>query len=185
MVGLVRDAHDSVWRILAAADQLPECRIAGGIGNQVNSLVRGGVDNIVQAPVIEYPGFARSHVHAGPVTMKTHFLARRHGNMQSNSIEPMVIDVGMRRHGRPRGKPQQSRTTPRYAEACQHLPHIRRVRQVSSLAHDSIDEIVLAAAHADEAHRTISGYAVWMSRPCSSRYGGDFFAQARDVKTPR
>ena len=45
---------------LSLVDETPECRSACRVGDQVDALVGGGIQDLVLAPIIEDPGFARS-----------------------------------------------------------------------------------------------------------------------------
>ena len=95
MGGIVSDVQTWDVGVAARANQLPKCRIARRVRDQVDALVGRWIHNVVQAPVIEHPGLACGHMDTFSITIKPHFLARDHRYVDTYPGKPVIVGVGM------------------------------------------------------------------------------------------
>ena len=147
--------HRDVRR-LALRHVLPEGGTPGGVGDEVDADVVGGILHAMQPPVVEEPRLARGHVHGLPAAVELHLGSRNHGNVQAHPAEPVVVDVGVLGDIGVRIEPHEARAAPHHAEARQDLPQIGRLTQVRRRRHRAIDIVVLGATDADQPHGAIA-----------------------------
>jgi hypothetical protein len=64
----------------------------------VNAIGVHGIFNAVQTPIVEYPGITRGHVYGLISAEEAYLRMGDNRNVQAHAVEPMVVDIRMRRH---------------------------------------------------------------------------------------
>jgi hypothetical protein len=85
----------------------PECRGAYGVGDQMDTVDRRGIDDPVRSPVVKDPGFAGRHVHRAIAADETHRRIGNDRNMNANPVAPVVVHIVMQGYLGPRSEPHQ------------------------------------------------------------------------------
>ena len=139
------------------ADELPEGRRAGRIGNEVHALFVAAVVDAVAAPVVEEPGLAGGHVHSLVAAMEADFLAREDRDVHAHAVEPVIAGVRMLRHLAPAAARRISRerlqTTPKLASTCRMYGDARKCG-VGRIGPRRF--VVLRAVDADQPQRRVA-----------------------------
>jgi hypothetical protein len=135
----------------------------------MNALMRRFILNSMPPPIIKNPGLALGHVHDFTAAMKLHLRPGHDRNVHPHTRMPVMIDISMVGHTRPRSQSHQPRPTPNDTEAAEYLPHIRHPSQPPRRQHLPMQRLGLDATRTDELHGAIAREPIRMRPPSLRR----------------
>ncbi len=153
-------------RALAAPDQVPERGRADRVGDQVDALVAGRVEHVVQSPGVEDPRLAGGHVHRALVADELDHRAGRDRDVDPHPVGPVVVGVDVQGRFRLALEPHQSRAAEDGLEARQHLLQVLALLQMRGREHRPGDPVVhRVAAEGDQRQGRVARMPLRMRAP--------------------
>ena len=119
----------------------------------------------VPPPVVEYPRLARSHVNFHSVAFESHIGMRDDGYVNAGSVDPVVIDVAMRRHDITGCKSHKTGSGQNALKRCENLLDVLASLQRRRHHHFARHVVVLLSIGGYQPNRRITFVVQRVCRP--------------------